>query len=110
MRKYRGWKNRETFLVHVNYGDLIEEEIENYGYQDHKDIRELVENDAFDCELIEGLLMDFLSMSFDAVNWHELESQYNALQDEKSEKKLHQLRVEIYRLKQEIKKCQTTKN
>lgn len=78
--QYNGWTNKETWLVNMHYGDIVQEQIEEAGHMEAEEIREFVEHVALECEamhcLPSGLLMDFINDSFSEVNWHELAEHY----------------------------------
>lgn len=77
---YNGWTNKETWLVNIHYGDVIQEQIEEVGHLEANEIQEFVEYVALECEALHslpsGLLMDFINDSFREVNWDELADHY----------------------------------
>lgn len=78
--QYNGWTNKETWLVNMHYGDIVQEQIKEAGHMEAEEIREFVEHVALECEAMHclpvGLLMDFINDSFSEVNWYELAEHY----------------------------------
>ena len=82
MNTYNGWTNKETWLVNLHYGDMVQEHVEEAGHMEASEVREYVEYVALECEALSslpmGLLSDFVNTCFSEVNWHELSDHYVA--------------------------------
>ena len=68
---YNGWKNRETWLVNVYFGDNLAEDCIGFSADEIKDY---VTSFYYDDERspTEGLLGDFIAGCWTDVDWYEL--------------------------------------
>jgi hypothetical protein len=72
---YNGWKNRQTWLVNVHFGDYLQELIED-GYRVDADFIKQVVDDHFQ-EQVKDLSMFVQDMIDDAgIDWNELAAHY----------------------------------
>lgn len=75
---YNGWKNKETWLVSVWFGDSFQEE--GHGYCGS--IREYVEDMIIDHEPTHGFLHDIIATAMADIDWEELENHYQPEEEE----------------------------
>jgi ribonuclease HI len=72
---YNGWKNRQTWLVNVHFGDYLQELVED-GYRVDADFIKQVVDDHFQ-EQVKDLSMFVQDMIDDAgIDWDELAAHY----------------------------------
>jgi hypothetical protein len=76
MSKYNGWANKETWLVNLHYGEVIQESFIDNSDLTGDDLREIVNEYIHDHNgeiiLACGLISDFISTSMSEVDWCEL--------------------------------------
>jgi hypothetical protein len=81
MSKYNGWSNKETWLLNLWYGEVLNDLIDEKGCQSCDDIKEFMETVLQECEPLEsfpsGLYMDFINDALSQVDWRELAVAYN---------------------------------
>lgn len=68
--KYNGWKNRETWLLNVWYGDFFSDS--ETGTWDAEAIRDFIEEEVFgeDCGNVQGFVADLIDLSI--IDYYEL--------------------------------------
>jgi hypothetical protein len=74
-----GWKNKETWLVNVWLGDMINDIVDECGVDPTPDYIETLVWDALGGELVEGksgLLTDLLNCARVGIDYHELSEHY----------------------------------
>lgn len=73
--RYNGWRNRETWLVNLWFGDGFSADAAE-GIEVSEDyIRETIENRVEECvNEPNGFVMDMLDLG--AIDWHELAEAY----------------------------------
>ena len=74
-----GWKNKETWLVNVWLGDMINDIVEESGVDPTPDYIETLVCDALGGELVEGnsgLLADLINCALGEIDYHELSEHY----------------------------------
>jgi len=78
--KYNGWTNKETWLVNIWLGDLLQSEKEGGTEIDADYIENLVEellDFQTDNKSVEGgFLVDLLNCAVGSINFHELAKHY----------------------------------
>ena len=74
--KYNGWKNKETWLVNVWFGDYLTE-LESEGVLISEDmLREMVE-EMVESVKLDGFLSDILNCSLGEIDYREIVEAYN---------------------------------
>jgi hypothetical protein len=86
MEKYNGWTSRETWLVNLHFGEMIQEDTKEFIENNQERpstyvISEMLKDQLEDLflEEIEGLsmfLQDFIDLSL--INWYELAENYES--------------------------------
>jgi hypothetical protein len=78
---YNGWKNRQTWLVNVHFGDYLQELVED-GYRVDADFIKQVVDDHFQ-EQVKDLSMFVQDMIDDAgIDWDELAAHFHTDDEE----------------------------
>jgi hypothetical protein len=73
--KYNGWTNRETWLVNLHWGEVIDEVFDEIDLQTLADCIEDFVWERLDEELTtNSIFRDFIDLA--VVNWRELAEQY----------------------------------
>jgi len=73
--KYNGWTNRETWLINLHWGEVIEEVFEEIDLQTLADCIEDFVWERLDEELTtNSIFRDFIDLA--VVNWRELAEHY----------------------------------
>jgi hypothetical protein len=81
---HNGWKNKETWLVNVWFGDYLTE-LESEGVFISTDtIRDLVDEMVESVEL-NGFLSDILNCSLGEIDYREIADAYNVTEEEDEE-------------------------
>ena len=74
-----GWKNKETWLVNVWLGDMINDIVEESGVDPTPDYIEMLVHDiVVDTQATKGagLMVDLLNCALGEIDYHELSEHY----------------------------------
>jgi len=81
MQDYNGWTNRNTWLINLHWGDLLNSYKED-GIEVTADLIKEIWLDHFELETkhIDAVVMDFLD--FEGINWEEVAEHYQGEENE----------------------------
>ena len=80
---YNGWRNKETWLVNVWFGDYLTE-LESDGVLISEDmLREMVD-EMVESVKLDGFLSDILNCSLGEIDYREITKDYNVEEEEES--------------------------
>ena len=81
MSKYNGWTNRNTWLINLHFGGLLDSYKED-GLEVTADLIQEIWLDHIELETkhLDVIVMDFLD--FEGINWEEIAEHYQVDEDE----------------------------
>jgi hypothetical protein len=81
MSDYNGWTNRNTWLINLHFGDLLNGYKED-GLEVTADLIKEIWLDHIELETkhLDATVMDFLD--FEGINWEEIAEHYQVKEDE----------------------------
>ena len=79
---YNGWTNKETWLVNLWLGDMLQSDVEDGQEISAEFIEMLVDEMASELSETSGFITDLLNCALGEINYHEIASHYETEESE----------------------------